>query len=114
LSTLKPLVAATKKANNTPLNGGASKVAKKIPPSQKAKLLAAQKAAEKAALSAAAEGDKARKGGLVADALQMEEYKIKATVAWLADGGKKVGLQFSKLPESQKRQIEVFLKGLCV
>jgi CheY-like chemotaxis protein len=114
LSTLKPLVAATKKANNTPLNGGASKVAKKISPSQKAKLLAAQKAAEKAALSAAAEGDKARKGGLVADALQMEEYKIKATVAWLADGGKKVGLQFSKLPESQKRQIEVFLKGLCV
>lgn len=44
---------------------------------------------------------------------KLEEYKIKATVAWTSDGGRKIGLQFAKVPESQRRQIESFLKGLC-
>jgi hypothetical protein len=44
---------------------------------------------------------------------KLEEYKVKATVAWSADGGRKVGLQFAKIPDSQRRQIEAFLKGLC-
>jgi hypothetical protein len=44
---------------------------------------------------------------------KIEEYKLRATVAWSANGGKKIGLQFAKIPETQRRQIEVFLKGLC-
>lgn len=44
---------------------------------------------------------------------KLEEYKVKATVAWSSDGGRKVGLQFSKMSDSQRRQIEMYLKGLA-
>jgi CheY-like chemotaxis protein len=114
LSVLKPLIAATRKAQSAAMKMSAPKGGKKLSPAEKSKLLAAQKAAEKASANAAAEMEKVRNGGLVAESPKMEEYKIKATVAWLAEGGKKIGLQFAKLPESQKRQIEVFLKGLSL
>ncbi len=119
LSTLKPIIAASKKGpkNSLPVISQ-KKISKKLSPAAKAKLVAAQKAAKKAeqiaAATAATESEMTRKGGSGLETQKLEEYKIKATVAWLSDGGKKVGLQFSKLPESQKRQIEVFLKGLCV
>jgi CheY-like chemotaxis protein len=121
LSVLKPVIAAEKKAAQAaskPTKFGAAKPPKKMTPAQKAKFMAEQRAAEKAAkaaamaAAAAAEAEKTRKGAESAAAVKLEEYKVKATVAWLADGGKTVGLQFSKIPDSQKRQIEMFLKGL--
>jgi hypothetical protein len=46
------------------------------------------------------------------DLKNLQEYKIKATVAWSSDGGRKVGLKFAKIPESQRRNLELFLKGI--
>lgn len=46
------------------------------------------------------------------DLKNLQEYKIKATVAWSSDGGRMVGLKFAKIPESQRRNLESFLKGL--
>ena len=66
-------------------------------------------AAEVAAASAlAAEARKAA----VSAMQKLDEYKVKATVAWIGDGGRTVGLQFAKIADSQLRQIEGFLKGL--
>ncbi|MCX6117241.1 MAG: response regulator [Proteobacteria bacterium] len=45
--------------------------------------------------------------------LKFQEYKIRATVAWLGGGGKKAGLTFGKITDQQRRQIETFLKGLA-
>jgi CheY-like chemotaxis protein len=123
LSTLKPVIAAEKKSAQVaakPPKFVMAKPPKKMTPAQKAKFIAAQKAAEKAAKVAAeaaasaakAAAEKARKGAESSAPSKLEEYKIKATVAWLADGGKKVGLQFNKIPDSQKKQIEMFLRGL--
>jgi CheY-like chemotaxis protein len=46
------------------------------------------------------------------DLKNLQEYKIKATVAWCSDGGRMVGLKFAKIPESQRKNLESFLKGL--
>jgi CheY-like chemotaxis protein len=46
-------------------------------------------------------------------ATKFQEYKIKATVAWLGHGGKKAGLTFNRISDQQRRQIESFLKGLA-
>jgi CheY-like chemotaxis protein len=46
------------------------------------------------------------------DLKNLQEYKIKATVAWSSDGGRMVGLKFAKIPESQRKNLESFLKGL--
>jgi CheY-like chemotaxis protein len=45
---------------------------------------------------------------------KLEEYKIRATVAWLGQGGRKVGLTFGRITDHQRRQIEIFLKGLSL
>jgi CheY-like chemotaxis protein len=46
------------------------------------------------------------------DLKNLQEYKIKATVAWSSDGGRMIGLKFAKIPESQRKNLESFLKGL--
>jgi CheY-like chemotaxis protein len=46
-------------------------------------------------------------------ATKFGEYKIKATVAWLANGGKKAGISFARISDQQRRQIESFLKSLA-
>ncbi len=90
-----------------------------LTPAQKVKELARLKmeekirkqvlAAEVAAASAlAAEARKAA----VSAMQKLDEYKVKATVVWIGDGGRTVGLQFAKIADSQLRQIEGFLKGL--
>ena len=131
ISVLKPLLtevkAAAKQAEKKPVKievKAAVKSAKKLTPAQKAKELARLKAEEKArkgAMAAAKEAEKLAAKAAEAEAKamaaaianqKMEEYKVKATVAWLSDGGRKVGLQFGKIPDAQRRQIEVFLKGL--
>jgi len=48
------------------------------------------------------------------NAQNTQEYKVKASVAWVADGGRKIGLKFAKMPDSQRKQIETFLKSLSV
>jgi CheY-like chemotaxis protein len=106
ISTLKPLLAPKKPLQKNTSKGAAAKGKKKIPPGAKTKITVAD--------SAVSGVSDSRKGAAAYDVQKMEEYKIKATVAWLSDGGRKAGLQFNKLPESQKRQIEVFLKGLCL
>jgi CheY-like chemotaxis protein len=118
VSVLKPVLAAAKQAAKIPV----AKVA--VQSSKNLKLTPAQKAKEAAKLKSQAKG---RKGATmqvetptpalpmieaIDPNLKLEEYKVKATVAWLSDGGRKVGLQFGKIPDSQRRQIEVFLKGL--
>jgi CheY-like chemotaxis protein len=114
LSVLKPIIAAEKKSQAQTDKPVSSKSGKKLTQTEKEKLLATQKSKQKSTILIGAETDGERKGAGAVESIKMEEYKVKATVAWLAEGGKKVGLQFSKLPDSQKRQIEVFLKGLCV
>ena len=46
------------------------------------------------------------------DLKNLQEYKIKAPVAWSSDGGRMIGLKFAKIPESQRKNLESFLKGL--
>lgn len=46
------------------------------------------------------------------DLKNLQEYKIKATVAWSSDGGRMIGLKFAKIPESQRKNLETFLRGL--
>lgn len=97
-----------------------AKALAKLTPAQRKKELAKVEAAEKlakeqmeAAKKAAAAQEAIANSNSQADAaVKFQEYKVKATVAWLSDGGKKVGLQFNKIPDSQRRQIETFLKGL--
>lgn len=113
LSVLKPLLAekkaaaAAKAANKTPVVKAIAKG--KMSPAAKAKMVAEQRKAAVAAEKAA----KTLVQPTPTIPQKIEEYKVKATVAWTSDGGRKIGLQFSKVPESQRRQIEIFLKGLC-
>jgi CheY-like chemotaxis protein len=117
LSALKPILAERRESG----------AAKSVKPAAKA---AVTKNSPKGKLSSAEKtklATQARKGAVLAEkepapvaapvapAVQqkLEEYKVKATIAWSADGGRKVGLQFAKMPDAQRRQIEAFLKGLC-
>jgi CheY-like chemotaxis protein len=119
ISVLKPLLAEQKAAAAAAakaLKVAAKSIASKVPakgkmtPAAKAKLEAQQRkeaelAAEKLAASVQLSQSLSNQ--------KIEEYKIRATVAWTADAGKKIGLQFAKVPDAQRRQIESFLKGLC-
>jgi hypothetical protein len=119
ISVLKPLLAEQKAAAAAAakaLKVSAKSAATKAPakgkmtPAAKAKLEAQQRkeaddAAEKLATSVQLSQSVSNQ--------KIEEYKIRATVAWTADAGKKIGLQFAKVPDAQRRQIESFLKGLC-
>ena len=122
LSVLKEIVAVKEPAKSASTKVAVKVVgkdavsAKKMSPAQKAKEAAKSKAADgklKGAQAAAKEQVfEVTPVPPTAVPVKLEEYKIKATVAWHSDGGRKVGLQFSKIPESQRRQIEVYLKGL--
>jgi CheY-like chemotaxis protein len=48
----------------------------------------------------------------VSPPVQLEEYRIKAKVAWLCKAKTQAGLNFGRVTEQQKRQIESFLKRL--
>lgn len=119
ISVLKPLLAEQKAAAAAAakaLKVSAKSAATKAPakgkmtPAAKAKLEAQQrKEAEAAAEKLAASVQLSQS----VSNQKIEEYKIRATVAWTADAGKKIGLQFAKVPDAQRRQIESFLKGLC-
>lgn len=125
ISALKPILAAAK--------ASASNSAKKPTLSQNkagksvAKLsAAAKKKGHEKSKSSARDIEKSRKGATTdiqevqvaqnpfanLDPKSLQEYKIKATIAWSSDGGKKVGLKFAKVPDSQRRNLEAFLKGL--
>ena len=125
ISALKPMLSAAK--------ASAANSAKKATIAQQkatksvAKLSAAakKKVQEKAKVNQR-DAEKQRKGASVdqqdspaqvspfanLDIKSLQEYKIKATIAWSSDGGKKVGLKFSKVPDAQRRNLEAFLKGL--
>lgn len=131
VSLLKPLLTPPKVKKPAKVNAKiavkapsvpklSAKALAKLTPAQRKKELAKIEAAEKLAK---AQAEEARKGAEALEAaaavnaqvdssVKFQEYKVKATVAWLSDGGKKVGLQFSKIPDSQRKQIETFLKGL--
>jgi CheY-like chemotaxis protein len=117
LSVLKPLLAekraaaaakALKSSVETTPTKGTSKG--KLSPAEKAKLAAQTR---KGAVNGTKSVAPAAPSAAPTVPQKLEEYKVKATVAWSADGGRKVGLQFAKIPDSQRRQIEAFLKGLC-
>lgn len=108
-----------KQTRKQPVQAKAIPKKSKLTPAQKVKELARLKmeekirkqaaVAEQARLTAvAAEAKKAR----IAEIQNLQEYRVKATVAWVSNGGCSVGFQFSKIAESQLRQIETFLKGL--
>ena len=107
LDNLKPIIAAAR--------AGAKKVEENIKKSQ-----VSDKGKKPAPKSPVRAGGKAVKSEEVAQGPKMpfapgtklEEYKIKVTVAWLANGGTQAGLSFAKISDQQRRQIEVFLKGL--
>jgi len=128
ISVLKPVLNAVKSGASVGQKktaGAPSKNAKPV-----AKLSAASKskpaqklksgAKNKNSLRSGASVEEAPQADLVSvsnpfenlDLKSLQEYKIKATVAWSSDGGRKVGLRFTKIPESQRRNLEVFLKGL--
>jgi DNA-binding response OmpR family regulator len=123
ISVLKPLLNPPKAAQGAAKAGAKAAVISvgkanvkiaKLTPAQKAKEVARIKLEEKARLRAEEMETAANQKALAASAQNLEEYKVKATVAWVGDGGRTVGLQFAKIPDSQRRQIEVFLKGLSV
>jgi hypothetical protein len=126
ISVLKPVVNAAKSSASTAQKKTASVASKNAKPAPK--LTAASKSVQKSK-SGSRNTSTARSGASVVEAPQAEqiaapnpfanldlknlqEYKIKATVAWSSDGGRKVGLKFAKIPESQRRNLELFLKGI--
>lgn len=115
LDNLKPVLAAAKAAEVKQL--------------QEAKIAAAKAAKLAASGKTVPVAKGARKGGVAASKAievvsaapapkpaptKLEEYKIRATIAWLGNGGKKAGLSFARITDQQRRQIETFLKGLSV
>jgi len=119
ISALKPLLTTVQVTANVIASSAPSKTAaksaKKFTPAQKAKeasRLKEELKARKGALATVKAAEVAAKHKAAENMAKLQEYKVKATVAWLSDGGRTVGLQFAKIPDSQRRQIEVFLKGL--
>lgn len=128
ISVLKPVINAARSGANAAQKKTAVASSKNAKPVAKLSAASKSKPAQKSK-SAAKNASSARSGASVEETLQAEvvavpnpfenldlkslqEYKIKATVAWSSDGGRKVGLKFAKIPESQRRNLEVFLKGL--
>ena len=110
LDNLKPILAAAAAQQKAAAKVAAAKPAKPVPVKGKAPVAA--KAGAKAGAKAA---PPAPEPALlqVKPPTKFEEYKIKASVAWLSDGGKKAGLIFGKISDQQRKQIETFLKGLA-
>ena len=131
ISVLKPLLTPKKVAPASPI---AKKVANKdAKPDSKLskklamKMTATQKSKQASNVKSNLDTANARRGAtgkveveanatetMNYSAQNMQEYKVKASVAWVADGGRKIGLKFAKMPDSQRKQIETFLKSLSV
>lgn len=115
LDNLKPVLAAAKAAEAKQAQAAAKSV-KSVP--VKASVAAKEKSKKTlkgaSATPAVSMMEKAavKAASAKAPPIKYEEYKIKATVAWLGGGGRKVGLSFARMSDQQRRQIETFLKGL--
>ncbi len=116
VDSLKPLLAAEAAQQKLAAKSGASKITiaaapvVAAKPSVKGKAMG--KASAKSAKVVATPEPIPAPAAVNKGPVKFEEYKIKATVAWLADGGKTAGLNFGKISDQQRRQIETFLKGL--
>lgn len=109
LENLKPVLAAVAAQQKATAKVSAAKPAA---PAAKGKAALNAKAGAKAGAKAAAVAPEPMP--IIAKTpTKYEEYKIKASVAWLSDGGKKAGLIFGKISDQQRKQIETFLKGLA-
>ncbi len=108
-----------KKAMKPPVMAKAVPKKSKLTPEEKVKEIARLKMEEKIRKQAAVV-EMARIAAVAAEAKiaraaeiqNLQEYRVKATVAWIGADGTSVGFQFSKISDSQLRQIESFLKGL--
>lgn len=108
LDNLKPVFAAAAAQQKAAVKAAAAAATKAAAKNKNAKVKATPaKAGAKAAPIQEIEPVAAK------TPVKYEEYKIKASVAWLSDGGKKAGLIFGKISDQQRRQIETFLKGLA-
>ena len=131
ISVLKPLLTPKKLVPASPMaKKGASKAVKpdsKLSKKLSMKMTATQKSKQASNVKSKLDKANAQRGATAKveveanttetmnySAQSMQEYKIKASVAWVADGGRKIGLKFAKMPDSQRKQIETFLKSLSV
>ena len=122
VSVLKPLIQAAKSGKSGQVKNKQKEKAlsAKAGASRGGKLLAKQKPGSAGKAKNAATSSQMDEGSPVLnpfsnlDLKNLQEYKIKATVAWSSDGGRKVGLKFAKMPDTQRRHIEAFLKGLSL
>jgi CheY-like chemotaxis protein len=126
ISVLKPVISAAKLGLKDLLNKNTAsaqntKLSAKITAAAKKKSITEKKSKNTGAKGARAGANLAVEEDSTAplqspfnnlDLKNLQEYKIKATVAWSSDGGRMVGLRFAKIPESQRKNLEVFLRGI--